>query len=86
MPEISRFLGISIRMYRDDHLPPHFHAVYNEFDAQISIRHSAVIRGKLPARVLGYVTEWAALHEEELARCWEAAQTSQPIGKIEPLI
>jgi hypothetical protein len=86
MPEISRFLGISIRMYRDDHLPPHFHAVYNEFDAQISIRHSAVIRGRLPARVLGYVTEWAALHEEELARCWEAAQNSQPIGKIEPLI
>ena len=43
MPEISRFLGISIRMYRDEHLPPYFHAIYNEFAAQISIRHPAVI-------------------------------------------
>ena len=86
MPEISRFLGISIRMYRDEHLPPHFHAIYNEFAAQLSIRHPAVIQGKLPPRVLGYVIEWASLHEDELAQCWEAARTDQPIGKIEPLI
>jgi hypothetical protein len=86
MPEISRFLGISIRMYRDEHLPPHFHAIYNEFAAQISIQHPAVIQGKLPPRVLGYVIEWASLHEDELARCWEAARTDQPVGKIEPLI
>lgn len=26
MPEISRFLGISITMYFKDHVPPHFHA------------------------------------------------------------
>ena len=69
MPEISRFLGIIIRMYRDEHPPPHFHAIYGEFSAQISIRNPAIIQGKLPARVLGYVTEWATLHEEELARC-----------------
>ena len=28
MPEISRFFGIVIRMYFDDHNPPHFHAMY----------------------------------------------------------
>jgi hypothetical protein len=38
MPEISRFLGISIRMYRDEHLPPHFHAIYNEFAARARLR------------------------------------------------
>ena len=86
MPEISRFLGISIRMYRDEHLPPHFHAIYNEFAAQISIRNPAIIQGKLPPRVLGYVIEWASLHGDDLARCWDAARTDQPIGKIEPLI
>ena len=86
MPEISRFLGISIRMYRDEHLPPHFPAIYKEFGAQISIQHPAVTQGKLPPRVLGYVIEWASLHEHELARCWEAARTDQPVGKIEPLI
>jgi hypothetical protein len=86
MPEISRFFGISIRMYRDEHLPPHFHAIYNEFAAQVSIRDLAVIQGKLPPRVLGYVIEWASLHDTELMRCWETARTDQPIGKIEPLI
>ena len=86
MPEVSRFLGIVIQMYRDEHPPPQFHAIYAEFSAQISIRSPAIIRGKLPARVLGYVTEWAALHEEELLRCWQAAQTDGVIGKIAPLV
>jgi hypothetical protein len=86
MPEISRFLGISIRMYRDDHLPPHFHAIYNEFAAQVSIRHPVIMQGKLPPRVLGYVVEWAAMHEADLTRRWEAARSDQVIGKIESLI
>ncbi len=73
-------------MYRDDHLPPHFHAIYNEFGAQISIRHPGIIEGRLPPRVLGYVIEWASMHEDDLRRCWAAAQTDQPIGKIAPLI
>ena len=30
MPEISRFLGIIITMYFDDHDPPHFHVRYND--------------------------------------------------------
>ena len=28
MPEVSRFFGIMIRMYFDEHNPPHFHAIY----------------------------------------------------------
>lgn len=86
MPELSRFLGVVIQMYRDEHPPPHFHAIYGEFAAQISIRSPAILRGRLPPRVLGYVTEWAVLHQAELLRCWEAAQTDKPVGKIEPLI
>jgi len=86
MPEISRFLGIVIQMYRDEHPPPHFHAIYGEFSAQIAIGPPSLIRGRLPARVLGYVTEWAVLHQAELMRCWEAAQTDQTVGKIEPLV
>jgi hypothetical protein len=86
MPEISRFLGVVIRMYRDDHPPPHFHAIYGEFSAQITIHNPATIKGKLPARVLGYVIEWAVLHEDELFRCWEAAQGDQPLVRIEPLV
>ena len=86
MPEISRFLGISIRMYRDEHPPPHFHAIYNEFSAQMTIRPPALLQGRLPPRVLGYAIEWAVLHEAELMHCWDALQSDQPVGKIEPLV
>ena len=55
MPEISRFLGVSIRMFRDDHPPPHFHAVYNEFAAQISIARPAILEGRLPPRILARI-------------------------------
>ena len=37
MPEISRFLGIIIRMYYRDHAPPHFHAEYGEYEVTIEI-------------------------------------------------
>ena len=33
MPTISRFLGIIITMYFDEHNQPHFHAKYNEHKA-----------------------------------------------------
>lgn len=38
MPELSRFLGIIIAMYSNDHNPPHFHVLYNEYDAEIEIK------------------------------------------------
>jgi Domain of unknown function (DUF4160) len=37
MPTISQFFGILIRMYFNDHAPPHFHALYNEREAVIRI-------------------------------------------------
>lgn len=45
MPEISRFLGIVIYMYFNEHNPPHFHAEYNEFKASISIENLGLIEG-----------------------------------------
>ncbi|MEO5946476.1 MAG: DUF4160 domain-containing protein [Chitinophagaceae bacterium] len=66
MPSISRFLGIVIYFYYRDHNPPHFHAVYGEFEAEIVIEDLSVDVGYLPPRVLGLVMEWAALHKAEL--------------------
>ena len=66
MPEICRFYGIVIKMFFDDHLPPHFHVEYGRFEALIEIDTLAVIAGKLPPRALGLVMEWAALHQKEL--------------------
>jgi len=85
MPEISRFYGIVIQMYFGDHPPPHFHARYAGHIAKIDIDALAVIDGKLPARALGLVTEWAATHQEELRTAFQKAANLEPPGKIAPL-
>jgi hypothetical protein len=66
MPEISRFYGIVIRMYFDDHHPPHFHAFYAEYEALIEIATLSIWQGTLPKRALALVQEWAKLHQQQL--------------------
>lgn len=85
MPEISRFFGIVVKMYFDDHPPPHFHAEYGEHKAVIDIHTLAVIGGHLPPRVLGLVVEWASSHREELLVLWERATQRQPLYPLPPL-
>ena len=85
MPEISRFYGIVIRMFYNDHFPPHFHAEYGEQEALIDINTLAVIAGKLPPRALGLVMEWASLHQNEIISQWEKARNMDALDKIEPL-
>ena len=85
MPEISRFFGIVIRIYFDDHNPPHFHASYGDDEALIDIRTLGLFAGSLPPRALSLVVEWASLHHTELSTCWERARNLLPPGKIQPL-
>lgn len=85
MPEVSRFFGIVIRLFWNDHDPPHFHAVYGEHEALIEIETLAVFRGELPRRALALVLEWAALHRDELREDWRRARAQEPILPIEPL-
>jgi hypothetical protein len=66
MHKISSFYGIIIMMFYNEHNPPHFHVKYGEYKAQIRISDLGIIEGKLPARTLGLVVEWAANHKEEL--------------------
>jgi hypothetical protein len=63
MPEVSRFYGIVIKIFYDDHNPPHFHAEYGEHEVLVNINTLAVLGGGLPARALGMVTEWASLRQ-----------------------
>ena len=72
-------------MFYDDHHPPHFHALYGEFEVLIDINTLAVFAGHLPPRALGLVVEWANLHQKELIGNWEKAQSQEPVNKIEPL-
>jgi len=85
MPEISRFFGIVIKMFFDDHNPPHFHAFYGEEQALVDIRHLSLFAGELSPRALGLVIEWATLHQRELLENWHRADGQKPLEKIEPL-
>jgi hypothetical protein len=82
MPVISRFLGIVIRMYFDDHAPPHFHAFYGDAEAVVRIEPLAVLAGKLPPRVLALVVEWATLHQDEIMENWRRVERDQAPQKI----
>lgn len=86
MPEISRFLGIIIYMYFNDHNPPHFHVQYNDYRAMIDIEKLALIDGNLPARVLGLVIEWAETHQAELKSNWDSIIATGNYTKISPLV
>jgi hypothetical protein len=85
MPEVSRFFGIMIRMYFDEHNPPHFHAIYAGNEAQIGIDPIVTLEGRLPGRAASMVIEWAALHQQELKQNWHRLRNDQSPDKIEPL-
>jgi Domain of unknown function (DUF4160) len=85
MPEISRFLGIIIYLYYNDHNPPHFHVEYGKYKATFSIDELSLIEGKLPPRVTSLVLEWAFLHREELKENWKLAKEKVPLNKIKGL-
>jgi hypothetical protein len=85
MPAISRFFGITIGMYFDDHLPPHFHARSGEFSAKICADTLELMVGDLPRRELRLVMAWAEMHASELQDNWRRAREGATLRAIEPL-
>jgi hypothetical protein len=85
MPEISRFLGIVIAIYWQEHGVPHFHAKYGGQRASFAIDDLRLLEGSVPPRVMGLVLEWASLHREDLMADWNLAKDKKPLRPIEPL-
>ena len=85
MPEICRFFGIIIRMFYDEHNPPHFHAEYQGNSAVFDFNGN-ILKGDLSSRTaIKLVREWTDLHIDELKADWEAARQDAEIKKIPPL-
>ena len=84
MPVISRFLGIIISMYWEDHLPPHFHAKYGEYEITVNIK-SGVVEGKFPRRALKLLLEWYEIHKDALTENWELCRNKEMPKQIDPL-
>lgn len=86
MPVISRFYGIVILMFYQDHHPPHFHAKYEGQLAVYRISDCKLLAGKLPPRATKLIREWAKLHKEDLMEDWDIAQKHGKLKTIEPLL
>lgn len=85
MPVVSRFFGIIIRMFYDEHNPPHLHAEYSGKKAVFDFDGNTIV-GNLGSRTATkLVREWIDLHISELEEDWTLARQSQEINKIEPL-
>ncbi len=85
MPEVSRFFGIRIVFYFDEHPPAHFHAIYEGRKATFEIETLQMIAGSIRPRARGLVVEWAAVHQQELLDNWNRLRAGQNPAKIAPL-
>jgi len=85
MPEICRFFGIIIRMFFDEHAPPHFHAEYQGNKAVIDFNGN-IMKGNMKSKTATrLVREWIDLHLNELEEDWQLARAGKEIKKIDPL-
>lgn len=84
VPEISRFLGIVVAMYYNDH-EPHFHARYGGHEIRVNIKSGQVMSGTFPPRARKHILEWLDLHRSALVENWKLARKREPLRKIEPL-
>ena len=85
VPTISTFYGVTIRMYWDDHPPPHFHVSYAGEDASVTIETLQVTHGHVPRRALALTLEWAMAHRPLLMENWELCAQNQQPKKLRPL-
>jgi hypothetical protein len=81
MPEITRFYGIIIKLFFADHPPPHFHAIYGDYNALFNLETLEIIEGDLPNRATKMVVEWAIIYQPELLKMWN----TQEFNKLPPL-
>ena len=82
MPVISYYFGIYIRMYHDDHNPPHFHAEYQGYEALIEIKSGKILEGQLPKKAVKIIKEWVEENQELLLKNWERAIELEPLEQI----
>lgn len=85
MPEISRFFGIVIRMFYDDHPPPHIHVEYQGNKAKIDFGGNVLMGDLRSKTALRLVREWVDCHATALERDWELAREGKPLEAVAPL-
>ena len=85
MPIVSTFFGIVVRMFYEDHPPPHFHAEYQGQQAKFGFDGTMTVGNIRSRTALRLIREWAALHRAELEANWDLAVAKLPLDRIAPL-
>jgi uncharacterized protein DUF4160 len=71
MPTIAIVAGVRIIIYPKNHLPPHLHVKFAEYEAMISIVTGDVLEGSLPRAKQRAVRDWLSTHREQVAYVWQ---------------
>ena len=82
MPTISVFYDIVIQMFHRDHGPPHVHAKYQGYEAQVRISDGDIHRGFLPATARRLVKRWVLRYKTELEQNWQRSQALEALERI----
>jgi hypothetical protein len=85
MPEISRFFGIVVRMFFNEHNPPHVHVEFQDGKAVFDLAGNITHGGLKSRTAVRLVREWIDLHVDELRADWELARTGRDLNRIVPL-
>lgn len=71
MPVLVRLRYCVIRMYFNDHNPPHYHVDTTDGRALVAIEDGTVIEGKVAARALKEARTWAEANRDRLYASWK---------------
>jgi len=85
VPIISHFFGVIIRMYYQDHEPPHFHAEHQGEQAKFDFSGELLVGQITSGTARRLIREWAQLHRAELESNWEHMKAGETLERIPPL-
>lgn len=81
MGKLHQIGRLIIRVYANDHLPPHFHAIAPDFEAVIAIETLTVLRGSLSRQARKSVMAWASTNRRVIAAEWNRVNPRFPIAR-----
>ena len=84
MPTIATVFGMTIKMFYNDHQPPHFHVFAPNFTAYVELTDIAIrqVRGQMRRRDAVIIEGWARDHLAELWENWTRARQKRPLNQI----
>ncbi|MFL6951310.1 MAG: DUF4160 domain-containing protein, partial [Xanthobacteraceae bacterium] len=82
VPTVAIVEGVKIQFYAKEHPPAHFHAVFAEYRAQISIDSLQILKGSLPPAKVFAVVSWAEPRRAVLWRAWHGMMAKRKPEKI----